>query len=221
MHQGPVVVAGTGRQPLHQGVPAGGVINRGAHQAVLEDRRGDRFQVVKGQLGEGVLGGEHLALFGDFDAPPHGAAWLGEDRLVGRTAAASYRATAAVEDTQGHAVLGGELLQGDLGPVNLPVAGEEAGILVAVRVSEHHLLKRFALLTAGDQELAVEGIGEQAPHHGRGALQILHGLEQGNDQQVGAPGEGIHQARLLGQEEYFEQVGHRVTHRDHVGAADA
>ena len=67
-------------------------------------------------------------------------------------------------------MLGGELLQGDLGPVDFPVAGKEAGILVAVGVAEHHLLKRFAPLTAAAQHLAVEGIGEQTPHYGRGAL---------------------------------------------------
>ena len=98
MHQGPVVVAGSGRQPLHQGIPAGGVIDRGADQAVLEYRGGDRFQVVESQLGQGVLGGEHLALFRDLDPTPQGAAGLGEDRLVGRAAAAANGSAAAVED---------------------------------------------------------------------------------------------------------------------------
>ena len=70
------------------------------------------------------------------------------------------------------------------------------------------------------QQLQVEGIAEQALHHRRSALQVFHGFEQGHHQQAGAPGLGIHQAGLLGQQQHLQQVGHRVTHRDHVALAD-
>ena len=92
------------------------------HQAVLQHGRGDRFQVVERQLRQGIFGGEHFALFGDLDAAIEGATGLGQDRLVGRPATPADRAAAAVEDAQGHAMVDRQLLQGNLGPVDLPVA---------------------------------------------------------------------------------------------------
>ena len=132
VHEGPVVVPGAGRQPPHQVIPAGGVVYGGTHQAVLQHGGCHRFQVVEGQFGQGILRGQHLSLFGDLDAAAEGAAWLGQDRLVGRPPTPAHGAAAAMEDPQGHPVLDGQPLEGNLGFMDLPVAGEEAGILVAV-----------------------------------------------------------------------------------------
>ena len=122
VHQAAVVLAGAGRQPHHQLVPAGGVVHMAGDQAVLQHRRGDGFQVVERQLRQGILRGEHFPLLGDLDAAIEGAAGLGQDCLVGRAAAPTNRAPAAMEDAEGHAMVDRQLLQGNLGPVDLPVA---------------------------------------------------------------------------------------------------
>ena len=77
--------------------------------------------------------------------PVHRARRLRQDGLVARAAAAADRAAAAVEQAQRDAVLRArsgveQLDQRDLGAVQLPVAGEEAAVLVAVAVAEHDVL---------------------------------------------------------------------------------
>ena len=94
--------------------------------------RGYGLQVVKRQLGQAVLGIQYFTLFGDFDPALQGAAGLGQDRLVSRPSASTDRPTAAVEEAKRHILAAGERLKCDLSLVNLPVAGEKAGILIAV-----------------------------------------------------------------------------------------
>ena len=195
--------------------------DRGAHHAVLEHGGGDRLQVVEGQLGREYLEAQHLALLGDLDAPLEGAGSAGPGSPGGGAAAPSHRSAPAVEDAQGDAVGIRQRLQRDLGPVDLPVAGEEAGILVAVGIAQHHLLQGLVAIAVADQQLAVEGIGEQPFHHRGGPLQILHRLEQGDHQQGRLLGHRIHQTGFLRQQHHLQQVGDGVTHGDHIGAADA
>ena len=71
------------------------------------------------------------------------------------------------------------------------------------------------------EQFAVEGLLEELLHHGWGPLKVFDGFKQGHHQQGGLMGHGIHQSRLLGEQQHLQQVRHRVTHRDHVGAADA
>ena len=71
--------------------------------------------------------------------------WLREDRVVRRAAAAADRAAAAVEQPQPHAVLGRLVAQPLLRAVDLPLARGDPGLLVRVRVAEHHLLDVAAL----------------------------------------------------------------------------
>ena len=68
---------------------------------------------------------------------------------MGGAAAAPHRAAAAVEEPQAHAVARGHVAQALLGPVDLPLAGGDAGLLVGVRVAEHHLLHVAAQRTSG------------------------------------------------------------------------
>ena len=71
--------------------------------------------------------------------PLDAARGLREDGLVGRAAAAADRAAAAVEEAKREPVPLRQRRQARLGLVELPDRGEEAAVLVAVGVAEHHL----------------------------------------------------------------------------------
>ena len=107
----------------------------------------------------------------------HRAAGLREDRLVARAAAAADRAAAAVEQAQAHAVALEHVDEPDLGLVELPARGDEAAILVAVGIAEHHLLHAAAAV----DEAAVIGQRQHASMMRPRGLQILDGLEQRHD----------------------------------------
>ena len=69
---------------------------------------------------------------------------LGQDRVVARAAAAADRAAAAVEQPQAHAVAAATSTSSLLGPVQRPLGGEVAAVLVGVGVADHHLLAAAA-----------------------------------------------------------------------------
>ena len=120
-----------------------GGIGRGdllLQQARLQRRRDQRLEVAAADLAVRIFARDDLALFGDADLPLHGAAGLGEDRVVARAAAAPDRAAAAVEQADAHAVVAEHLDQADLGLVELPARGDEAAVLVGIGIAEHHLL---------------------------------------------------------------------------------
>jgi hypothetical protein len=70
--------------------------------------------------------------------------------------------------------------QRNLGPVQLPVAGEDAAVLVAVAVAQHDVL----LAAAFPDQLGNAGQLVEAAHDGRGIAQVLDGLEQRHHDQV-------------------------------------
>ena len=66
---------------------------------------------------------------------------LGKDRLIAWAAATPHRAASAVEQAQLDAALLLEEFRKRHGrAINFPVAREKTAVLVAVRVTEHHLL---------------------------------------------------------------------------------
>ena len=145
---------------------------------------------------------------------------MGQDRLIGRPTTTTDGSTAAVEEAKRHVLAAGEFLKGDLGLMNLPVAGEEAGILVAVGVAQHQLLQRLLLLPHNGEEFAVKRRLEQTLHHLRGPLEILHGFEQRHHQQGGPFVGRVYETRFLGQQQDLQEIRCRVAHGDHVGVAD-
>ena len=104
-----------------------------------------------------------------------------------------------MEEAKRHVLAAGEFLKGDLDLMNLPVAGEEAGIIVAVGVAQHQLLQWLLLLPHNGEEFALEPRLEQPLHHLRGLLEILDGFEQRHHQQGGPFIGRVYKARFLGQ----------------------
>ena len=78
-------------------------------QGGFQRRRDQRFQVAPADLGVGVFGADHFALFGQPDLAAHGAGRLRQDGLVARAAAAAHGAAAAMEHAQLDVVRVGEL----------------------------------------------------------------------------------------------------------------
>ena len=101
--------------------------------------------------------------------------------------------------------------QRDFGAVQLPVAGEDAAVLVAVAVAEHDVLLAIlqicrALHHPGDAWQAIE-----LAHDGRRVAQVLNRLEQRHDDQVSSGfvvQRALHQTGFLLQQQHFEQVAH-------------
>ncbi len=142
-------------------------------------------------------------------APPRMA------RLVG-PAAAPDGAAPTVEDGQLHAVPPRRLDQLDLGLVEHPGRGQEAALLVRVRVAEHDLL---AIASAG-QVGAIGRVAEQRLEDRAGRVERVGRLEQGHDVEdrrclaVGRPAGEL------------QDIGHirragRERHDDPVAGADA
>ncbi len=178
-------------------------------QAGFEGRGGQNFQIVAADFGVGIFAGDDFALLGDADLAVHRAARLRNDGVIARPAAAADRAAAAVEQPQPHAVTLEHFDQPDLGLVEFPARGDEAAVLVAVGIAQHHFLDAAAAV----DQLAII-MHRQQPVHDRGAgLQVLDGLEQRHDVERAAAG-GIDETDLLQQQRYLQHVGHPLAHRD-------
>ena len=156
--------------------------------------------------------GDDLALLGDADGALHGAPRLRQNCLIARPTAAADRAAATVKKTQADVVAPKDLDQLDLGLVELPPGGEKSAILVAVRVSEHDLLR----LAAAAQQPHVIRQCEQRVHDCAGVAQIVDGLEQRHDVDVHLALARAQKSRFLQQQGYFENVGWIACLRDHV-----
>jgi len=70
--------------------------------------------------------------------------------------------------------------QRNLGPVQLPVAGEDAAVFVAVGVAQHDVLLGAAAL----HQRGNAGQGVKLAHDGCGIAQVFDGLEQRHHDQV-------------------------------------
>src|SRR5206468_4597804 len=112
---------------------------------------------------------DHLALFGQLETSVERPRREAQDRPVGRPAAAPDRPTAAVEKGELDAMSPGGRDERGLGPVDQPVPGEIAGLLVRIGVAEHHLL---AITPAADM-IAIRPLGEDRVEN------ITSGLERG------------------------------------------
>ena len=129
-------------------------------EARVEDGVDDLFEVAFGDSGVAVAIGDHLALLrhaqSAADRPPR----LGKDGTIGRAATPADRPAPAVghlhRDPESAARLDEILLRLVEGPGRL----EEAALLVAVGVADHHLLQSAAEF----QVPAVDGEAEQPSH---------------------------------------------------------
>ena len=117
--------------------------------ARLHDGGDGQLEVLSRQGREEVLVGDDLPLLGHLDLSGEGAPGLGENRLVGGSAAATHAAPAAVEESQLDTMRGTDIPQLTLGAVDLPLARRDPGVLVGVGVSEHHLLHPAARVDDG------------------------------------------------------------------------
>ena len=88
---------------------------------------------------------------------------------MGRSAAAADRAAPTVEEAQPDAVAGRHVAQGPLGAVDLPLAGGDPGVLVGVRVAEHHLLHP----APGGDDRPVLGYREQLVEQRAGVAELV------------------------------------------------
>src|SRR5262245_2180796 len=132
----------------------------------LQERRlqgggGKNLKVSPAHLCLRIFCGDHLALFGDADLPLYCPRGLREDGLVTRAAATAHGSAAAMEETQRDPLAPKCLDERDFCLVEFPARGQEATVLVAIGVTEHHLLGT----TATFQEAMILRHGEQFVHY--------------------------------------------------------
>ncbi len=181
-------------------------------QRRLERCRSQGFEVAPTDFRVGILAGDHFALLGDADLALHGPGRLREDRLVARPTAPPDRTAAAMEQAQPDLVSPEDIDQHQLGLVELPGRGQVAAVLVAVGITQHHLLGTAA---RGEQP----AIGRQAQelvHDPAAALQVADGLEQRRDVDIEPTLARAQQSHFLEQHRHFQDVGDTVGLGDHV-----
>jgi hypothetical protein len=128
----------------------------------------------------GILCGDHLTLLGDADLSLHSARGLREDRLIAWTASTTDRSAAAVKQTQRDAPAAERVDKSELGLVEFPTRGQKAAVLVAIGVTQHHLLRPSTAF----QEAKVLRQGKELIHNSAAVAQIGDCLEQRDDIQL-------------------------------------
>ena len=137
-------------------------------QRRLQRSREQGLQIAPAIFRIGILAGDDFALLGHADLAVHAAGRLRQDGVVARAAAAPDTAAAAVEQAQRHARFTEGLHQRYLGLIERPDRGEEAAILVAVGVAEHHFLGLAEVARDG----AADRVGKPAAHDGGRGFEV-------------------------------------------------
>ena len=212
VHQLPVNNFGAARQLIQRTRPGsrylaaligavGGAQHRVAHLP----------QVAVGDVRVGKSVGNDFSLLGDFDAAAHRPGRLGQDRLVGRAAAAPDGAAAPVKEGQCDTVPSANSDQRTLRAMQRPVGRQEPAVLVGIAVADHYLLAH----AASAQMRQINRIGKQRLHDRSGVLQIADGLKQRhNVKRVGDAG-------VLRQQQNDQNIARAGGHADDVGVDGA
>ena len=151
--------------------------------------------------------------------PTYRARRLRQDGLVTRAAASPHCAATAVEHTQPYfsRQCVKRFRQGGFRAVQLPVAGENATVFVAVGVTQHDVL----LATTGRHHVQNATKRIKRLHDRRRIAQIRDGFEQGYDDQVilrALTQDAAHQAGFFLKQQNFKQIAHGFGMADDVVA---
>ncbi len=181
----------------------GGGGGRGHEQLDIEHRRAE----------VGVFLRDGLPLLGHAQAAPERTGGQRLHEPVRRTRTAPHRAPSSVEKHRLHPVPPNDQREFRLRAMQRGLAGENAAVLVGIRIADHHLKRRIRLRRdAAPRDRVLEKLVGNA----RSGLEVGHGFKQGRDRQRAAqPVRGqLHQARLARQHVDNQQVLHAAGHRD-------
>ena len=162
---------------------------------------------------------DHIALLGELDLGIERRRRLGKDRLVGRPTASSNRPAAAVKHAQRASMAGDDGRDRLVGPIERPGRAQVADLFIAVRVAKHHFLHAASPVKLPD----VHRIAQEGVDGGRGLLQRIEPLEEGDDIDLapGSIGLELVQAGDPGQEERIEDVVRGFGHAEDEGPGGA
>ena len=182
-----------------------------------EDGAGHLLQVAPGDRRVGIVRGNDLALLGQLEAAIHGAWRLAEDGAVRRAAAATDGTAAPVEEGQPDATRTSRVDEGRLRPVQTPGRGQEARLLVRIRVAEHDLLA----ITPGRDAGPVARVVEQLPEDGPGRVERRTRLEERHEIEGrrGSAGRIVGLHRQPGERQDVGHVGGSGREADDVAVA--
>jgi hypothetical protein len=117
-----------------------------------------------------------------------------------------------MEEPKAYAMPGGHIAQRPLRPVDGPLRGGDSGLLVGIRIAQHHLLN----VAPGADDRPVRGHREQLVEQGPTGVQLGDRLQQRHEPDPGARGVRVDQPRLAGQHHRGEHVVDAERHRDDV-----
>ena len=146
-------------------------------QGRLQGGRQQGLQVALGHLRLGVFGGDHLALLGQPQRAVHRSRRLSEDGFIAWPSTAADRAAATVEEPQPNSGFACRFDEVEFGPVERPVGGQVAAVLVGVGVAEHDLLA----VAAGAHDALVDRKVKCRFENRCAAVQVVDRLEQRDD----------------------------------------
>ena len=188
-------------------------------EGVLGHAGGQQLEVVHRGDVIGVLLGDALPLLGDAHLTLDRTLREGVDEAVRRAGAAGDGAATAMEEDDAHAVLlahRGEVL---LGAVEIPERGEDAAVLIGVRIADHHLLGEAvgdAGVATSLQRTLGHRVRQERVHDAGAAFKVADGLEERDDgkQAIGVVGTTRGQTGLAGEEVDGQEVRDRTGHAD-------
>ena len=167
----------------------------------------------------GVFLRDRLALFGHAQVAADRPRRQRPQEAVRRPGAPADRPAAAVEEADAHAVPPAKLDQSFLRAVEGPETGDEAAVLAAVAVADHHLQHRRRLprrlRLPGERAAHDVGLKEGLDHLAA-VLQVVDRLQERHDRQR-QPGPiliAVQQAGFAREQEDGEQIARAARHAD-------
>ena len=203
-HDAAIRAAGDAGELLHARAFGGGG-GTAHHQRRVERRGRVDLERAHGDVFEPELRLDHLALFGDADRAVHRSRRLRLDGDVGRPAAASHAAAAAVEQRDAHLRLAARRDNRLLRLIQLPRRAEAADVLRGVGVADHHFLMPANVRVIPRHR-------QQLPQHRSRIAQVVGGFDERHDAQRTLD------ARFTLQQFDGEHVRRVRRHGDDVGA---
>ena len=186
-------------------------LRRPRPQRRAQHRAGSLLEVAQCQRADAVFAVDHLALLGQAQSAVDRTARRGDHRALGLAAAAADRTAAAVEEADVHAAVVRERGQRDLGLLQRPARRDQAAVLGAIGVAQHHHLP----IAARGQVRAIHWVGEQRTQRVGGGVEIGDGFEQRRDVER-HPAFVVDAAGDPRQRQHRQRVGGAAAHADYV-----
>ena len=184
---------------------------------------GEQFEIVGGVDRVAVFLSDGFALLGQADIAIGSTVRQRLDEIMGWPGTAADRTALAMEEADLHSSGLPHLAERILGLVEPPLAGEDAAVLVAVAVADHHLLHRLlggVFLLLMSQGPPRDRVSKEFTQDFGAVFQILDGFQKWHHRDLAVLAFLGHfgKADLTRQKIHRQQIRHRTRHTDNERA---